>query len=211
VTKIKIKPQPGPQEQFLSTEADIAFFGGAAGGGKSWALLMEPLRHIQNVKGFGAVIFRRTRPQITNEGGLWDTSQFYQGMGAKQRESKLDWTFPPHGNRIKFAQMEYEKDRLDWDSTQIALIGFDQLESFTRKQFIYMLSRNRSTCGIRPYIRANYNPVPPSDPIGGWLHEFVDWYIDSRKSHSPSGVECKRLSRFKFQAPRNNVTLPALA
>ena len=63
----EIRPQTGKQEQFLSTPADIAIYGGGAGSGKTWALLLEPLRHINNPK-FGAVIFRRTYPQITNEG-----------------------------------------------------------------------------------------------------------------------------------------------
>jgi len=61
-----IRPQPR-QETFLSSPADIAIFGGSAGGGKTWALLLEPLRHINN-KDFGAVIFRRTIPEITHEG-----------------------------------------------------------------------------------------------------------------------------------------------
>ncbi|MCB1719676.1 MAG: terminase family protein, partial [Candidatus Competibacteraceae bacterium] len=65
---MQIKPQAGPQEVFLSTPADIAFYGGAAGGGKTFAALMEPLRHIMTVAGFGAVIFRRETPQITAEG-----------------------------------------------------------------------------------------------------------------------------------------------
>ncbi len=43
-----IAPQPGPQTRFLRTSADIAIYGGAAGGGKSWALLLEPLRHRLN-------------------------------------------------------------------------------------------------------------------------------------------------------------------
>jgi hypothetical protein len=54
-----IRPQPGPQERFLSTPADIAIAGGAAGGGKTWSLLLEPIRHSGNGK-FGAVIFRRS-------------------------------------------------------------------------------------------------------------------------------------------------------
>lgn len=93
-SKIEIRPQRGPQTAFLSTAADIAFYGGAAGGGKTFALLLEPLRHYDNPK-FGAVIFRRTHPQIMNEGGLWDTSMdVYMPLGARPRESLVDWTFP---------------------------------------------------------------------------------------------------------------------
>ena len=61
-----IRPQPGPQETFLASPADIAIYGGAAGGGKTWALLMEPLRHVHNPK-FGAVFFRRTTVQPSQE------------------------------------------------------------------------------------------------------------------------------------------------
>jgi hypothetical protein len=61
---MEVRPQPGPQETFLSSAADIAIYGGAAGGGKSFALLLEPLRHIGN-KGFGGVIFRRTTSALT--------------------------------------------------------------------------------------------------------------------------------------------------
>ena len=173
-----IRPQAGPQEAFLSTSADVAIYGGAAGGGKTWSLLLEPLRHISTVDGFGAVIFRRTSPQITNEGGLWDESErLYPTLGAMAREYRLEWSFPPHDNVIKFAHMQHEKNRLDWQGSQIALIGFDELTHFTRGQFMYMFSRNRSTCGIRPYIRAGCNPIPDDDPTGGWIHELIGWYI----------------------------------
>lgn len=176
----EIKPQPGPQETFLSSSADIVFFGGAAGGGKTYALLLEPLRHITTRKGFGAVFFRRTTKQITNEGGAWDESNdLYPLMDGRSRESPdLDWFFPPYNNRVSFRHMEHEKNRLDWKSSQIALILFDQLEDFLRSQVMYMFSRNRSKCGVRPYIRGGYNPVPADDETGGWIHEFVGWYLD---------------------------------
>lgn len=177
---LEIRPQVGPQEAFLSTPADIAFYGGAAGGGKTYALLLEPLRHIATTNGFGAVIFRRESPQITNEGGLWDTAEtLYQPLGANPRQAPvLDWRFGPHGNSIKFSHMQHEGDRFNWQGSQIPLICFDELTHFTRSQFFYMLSRNRTTCGVRPYIRATYNPVPSDDEIGGWIHEFVGWYLD---------------------------------
>ena len=70
---VVLKPQKGPQEKFLSNKADIVIYGGAAGGGKTFGLLLEPLRHINN-KDFGVVIFRRVSTQINAEGGLWDTA-----------------------------------------------------------------------------------------------------------------------------------------
>jgi predicted phage terminase large subunit-like protein len=183
----EIRPHDGPQEEFLSTPADIAIYGGQAGGGKTFALLIEPMRHIQTVQDFGAVIFRRTSPQITREGGLWDESvKLYLAQQATPRAGYHDWTFPPFGNKVTFSAMEHEADRYDWDGAQIPLIGFDQLEHFTEMQFFYMLSRNRSTCGVRPYIRATANPNPDS-----WLKNFILWWLDERGEYpdeSKSGV-----------------------
>jgi hypothetical protein len=71
--KIEIKPQAGPQETFLSTKADIAIFGGSAGGGKTFALLLEGARNV-GIPKFDGEIFRRTNTQIKNPGGLWDES-----------------------------------------------------------------------------------------------------------------------------------------
>jgi len=177
VTTKVIKPQSGPQEHFLSTPADIAFYGGAAGGGKTWALLIEPIRH-KSVPGFACVTFRRTYPQVTNPGGLWDESvSVYSLVGGIPRQSDLMWKFPS-GAVIRFAHLQHEQNRLDWQGSQIPLICFDELTHFTRNQFFYMFSRNRSLCGVRPYIRGTCNPVPDDDETGGWIHEFVGWYLD---------------------------------
>ena len=173
----KIRAQPGPQEAFLSSAADLAIYGGAAGGGKTFALLLEALRHVRNPQ-FRAVIFRRTSVQVRNPGGLWDESlKLYPLIGGKPREYLLEWEFPS-GASVKFAHMEHEKNRLDWQGSQIPLIAFDELSHFTRDQFMYMLSRNRSLCGVRPYMRATCNPAPDDDPVGGWIHELVGWYIN---------------------------------
>jgi len=169
---LQIKPQEGFQEAFLSSAADIVIGGGAAGAGKSWVLLLEPIRHT-HVPGFGGVIFRRITPQITNEGGLWDTAmQLYPHAGGVPKESRLTWEFPA-GPKIKFAHMEYETNKLDWQGTQIPYIGFDELTHFTRSQFFYLVGRNRSVCGVKPYIRATCNPDPDS-----WVAEFIAWWID---------------------------------
>lgn len=169
-----LKPQEGPQEIFLSTPADIAIYGGAAGGGKTYALLLEPARHSNNPK-FGAVIFRRQSIQITQEGGLWDSSfEVYGGVkGAEPKTSpRYHWRFKS-GARVGFAHIDGDKDLEKWQGSQIALIGFDELTHFTKKQFFYMMSRNRSASGIEPYIRATCNPDADS-----WVADFISWWID---------------------------------
>lgn len=167
-----IKPQPGPQEMFLGTPADIAIYGGAAGGGKSFALLMEPLRHVAKGE-FKAVIFRRTSKQVKNEGGLWDASAaLYGTIGGRAKESELSWKFPS-GASISFGHLEHEKNKYDWQGSELAFIGFDELTHFTESQFFYLLSRNRSTGRARPYVRGTCNPDADS-----WVADFIRWWID---------------------------------
>ncbi len=168
---INIAPQPGPQMDFAETPADIAFYGGAAGGGKTFALLLEPLRHYYNSK-FTGVIFRRTTTQVRNPGGLWDESQgFYPLFRYEPLDSKLQWT-SPYNSKLKFAHLEFDKTVLDWQGSQIPFIGFDEVTHFSEHQFFYMVSRNRSVSGVKAYIRANCNPDPDS-----WVRKFIDWWI----------------------------------
>jgi len=172
MAEIKIvKPQKGYQEKALSCPADILISGAAAGVGKTWGLLVEGARNIV-VPRYGGVIFRRTSVQIRNEGGLWDTSEeIYPHLGGKGRESSLDWTFR-NGTGMSFRHLEHEKTKLEWQGAQIAYIGFDELTHFTETTFFYLLSRNRSTCGVSPYVRATCNPDPDS-----WVAKFIEWWI----------------------------------
>lgn len=157
----------------LSSPADILIGGGAAGVGKTFSLLLEPLRHI-HVKNFGGVIFRRTSPQIRAEGGLWDASGKLYSLinNADSKETVLEWKFGDV-SKIKFSHLEYEKNIYDWQGAEIPFIGFDELTHFSKKQFFYLLTRNRSTCGIRPYVRATCNPDPDS-----WVYDLVKWWIN---------------------------------
>lgn len=166
------RPQPGPQTQFLTTTADVTIYGGAAGGGKTWGLLVDALKHVSN-PGFGAVIFRRTYPQITNEGGMWDESnEIYPFAGGTPRVGDLDWRWTS-GAAVSFRHLLYDKELLDWQGAQIAAIGWDQLEHFTAKQFWYMFSRNRSMCGVKPYVKATVNPDADS-----WVADLIAWWIN---------------------------------
>lgn len=172
-----IRPQDGYQLDFASSPADICIGGGAAGVGKTFSLLLEPIRY-KDVDGFGSVIFRRTNPQIRNEGGLWDTSiQLYSSLNATPRQSSLEWFFGK--SKLKFSNLEYEKNIYDWQGSQIPLIGFDELTHFTKKMFFYLLTRNRSVCGVNPYVRATCNPDPDS-----WVAEFIEWWIDQETGYA---------------------------
>jgi len=174
VPRIDITPQPGPQTDFFETSADICIYGGSAGGGKSWSILAEPLRHYYNSQ-FSGVIFRRTTPQILNPGGLWDAAgNLYAPMGAKPQSITHTYTFKT-GMRIRFAHLEHEKNKYDWQGSEISFLGFDELTHFSESQFFYLLGRNRSTCGVRPYVRATCNPDADS-----WVAKFIAWWIDDK-------------------------------
>ena len=84
----------------------------------------------------------------------------------------------PSGAKVSFNHLQLERDIYNWQGAQIAMIAFDELTHFTEKQFVYMLSRNRSTCGVKPYIRATTNPDADS-----WVAEFLSWWIDQETGY----------------------------
>lgn len=175
----EIRPQAGPQIEFQKSAADIVIFGGQAFGGKTFSLVIEPLRNIY-VPGFSSLTFRRTFPEIMAPGGMWVESQSIyprKPISGRARDQKADWRFPA-GSSVGFSHLQYDSDLQGHHGDQICLLQFDQLETFTEKMFWFMLSRNRSSCGIRPYVRASCNPVPEDDAIGGWLNLLIAWWIN---------------------------------
>lgn len=188
--KITVSPNPGPQTVAAGSRADILIYGGGAGGGKSFYLVNEPLRHINN-RNFRAGIFRRTYPQIRGQGGIWDEArQTYPHFGAKMREgTQLDAVFPSQAS-IAFLHCQHEKTKYDYQGHQFGYLAFDELTHFTESQFFYLLSRNRTTCGIRPYCRASCNP-----DAGSWVASFISWWID-QDSGFPIPERCGQLRYF---------------
>ena len=171
-TRPLFKPQSQAQKNFLMSSADIVIYGGAAGGGKTYSLLYDLLRYISNPN-FESVIFRRTTPQIRNPGGLWSESlKLYLHFQGQPKEIDLSWVFPS-GARFKMSHIEYEKNIYDWQGAQIPWIGFDELTHFTANMFWYMLSRNRSLCGVKPQIRCTTNPDADS-----WVKGLIEWWLD---------------------------------
>lgn len=175
---VVFRPQEGPQERFLSTAADLAIIGGSVYGGKTWSLVYEPLRWA-HVPGFTWVCFRRVVPEIHRPGGLWSEAMaMYPYAGAAPRQDRMAWAWPS-GAEGRFSGLQYESDVLGWKGAQVCLLEFDQLEEFTAHQFWYLLSRNRSLCGVRPYVRASCNPDPDS-----WVREFLAWWIDEHTGYA---------------------------
>jgi hypothetical protein len=206
VQRIRVKLQPGFQEAFVRTPADIAIGGGAAGAGKSYALLYEPAVRYQHIPTFRSVFFRRTYPEITNPGGLRDTSNgLYPLFGAKL--SQMDWNFPSKA-KIVFRHLQRESDIYSWQGAQIPDIRFDELTHFTATQFFYMMSRNRNpnNDGIVSRIRASCNPDPDS-----FVAELIEWFIDQEEKlpdGSPNGRYGfpipERCGQLRYFARKNN-------
>ena len=168
--RFRLQPR---QREFCRSEADIAVYGGAAGGGKSFALLYDAVGKLyHHVPGFTGVIFRRTSPEVTNAGGLWDeASSLYPYAGGSPRVGMLEYRFPS-GGKVSFRHLEHEETKQRYQGSQICYLAFDELTHFTESQFWYLLSRNRSTCGVRPYVRATCNPDP------GWVKDLLSPWVD---------------------------------
>ena len=145
---------------------------GAAGGGKTYALLLEECRHSDNEK-FNSVIFRRNNTQIFTNGGLWDSAMgLLPLIGAYPKKTPKPSFIFPSGAKVVFDHLERYADCLSYQGSQIPFIGFDELTHFDEDVFWYMLSRNRSDSGIPGYLRATTNPDPDS-----WVRTFIDWWI----------------------------------
>ena len=113
--------------------------------------------------------------QISEQGGLWDASMKLYKLFPNAipiKSPKPFWRFPS-GAKVSFRQLTRDEDVYDWQGTEIPCIEFDELTHFTEFQFFYMLSRNRSTCGVNPYVRASTNPDADS-----WVAQFISWWID---------------------------------
>src|ERR1035438_9840851 len=107
----------------------------------TWAMLLEPLRHVHN-PGFGAVIFRRTYAEIAGEGGLWSISCGIYPYLKARGVGGIDWIFPS-GATVGFRHMENVDSWIKYQGLNIAMLGFDELSEFTADQFWLTLASNR--------------------------------------------------------------------
>lgn len=101
--------------------------------------------------------------------------EIYPQLGASAIKTPKPTFRFPGGAKVTFAHLERYNDAQSYQGSQIPFIAFDELTHFDESSFWYMLSRNRSTCGVRPYIRATTNPDPDS-----FVRSLIDWWIDAK-------------------------------
>ena len=142
-------------------------YGGAAGGGKSVALLMAALQHV-DCPGYHALILRRTFAQLAKPGALMDLSkEWLQPTAARWNAQEHKWTFPS-GATLEFGHMEHEDSIYNYQGPNYQFVAYDELTQFSENQYRYLFSRLRrkSDSGIPIRMRAASNP-------GGIGHDWV--------------------------------------
>lgn len=135
------KPHPR-QQTFLDLTCREALFGGAAGGGKSDALLMAALQHV-HVPGYAALLLRRTYQDLSLPGAIMDRAQqWLANSGAKWDEEAKEFRFNG-GGRLCFGYLQVDKDRFRYSSAEFQFIGFDELTQFPERWYRFLFSRLR--------------------------------------------------------------------
>lgn len=155
------------QAAFLGLDTREALYGGAAGGGKSSALLMAALRYVEQ-RNYAALILRRTYPDLSKPGAIMDRAAYWlRQTSARWSDRDKTWTFPS-GARLTFGYLQHESDKFQYQGSEFQLVAFDELTQFTETQYSYLFSRlrrlNDSDVPIR--MRSGSNP-------GGIGHDWV--------------------------------------
>lgn len=160
--------EPTPkQREFLSLDCLEALYGGAAGGGKSSALLMAALEYV-HVPGYAALLLRRTYADLALPGAIMDRSHdWLQGSGAIWNDRDKRWTFPS-GATLSFGYLDTQRDMYRYQGAELQFIGFDELTQFPEQPYRYLLSRLRRLAGSGVPLRARAASNP-----GGIGHDWV--------------------------------------
>ena len=176
---IVFKPNPGPQTSFLSSSEREVLYGGAAGGGKSYAMLADPL-HGLNDPNFSGLLVRHTTEELREL--IQKSQELYPRAipGIKWSERKSQWT-SPKGGRLWMSYLDKDTDVTRYQGQAFNWIGFDELTQWSSPYaWDYMRSRLRSSAHhLGLYMRATTNP-------GGAGHQWVKkMFIDPAPSGKP--------------------------
>ena len=169
---VVFKPNVGPQTRFLAAGEREVLYGGAAGGGKSYAMLADPLRYMAHSQ-FSGLLLRHTTEELREL--IWKSQEMYPKIypGIKWSERKMQWV-APSGARLWFSYLDRDEDVLRYQGLAFSWVGFDELTQWpTPFPWDYMRSRLRSTASDLPvYARATTNPGGPGH---SWVKKmFID-------------------------------------
>jgi len=179
-------PNPGPQTEFLAAPEREVLYGGAAGGGKSFGLLADPMRYFGNGN-FNGLILRRTNDELREL--VWKSQELYPKAypGAKWQEKKSQWVFPS-GAKLWMTYLEREEDVLRYQGQAFSYIAFDELtQHATPFAWNYMRSRLRTTDPELPvFMRATTNPGGPGH---SWVKRMFIDPAPSNKAFPATDIE----------------------
>jgi len=170
--KVIFQPNTGPQTDFLAASEREVFYGGARGGGKSYAMLIDPLRYCHK-ENHRALLLRRTMPELRDL--ITHSQKLYARAypGAKWREQEKEWRFPS-GAKIEFGYAENMTDALRYQGQSYTWIGIDELPQYPSPDiYNFLRSSLRSIDpNIPVFMRSTGNP----GNVGShWVREmFVD-------------------------------------
>jgi hypothetical protein len=175
-----------PQAAMLLDDRMEVFYGGAAGGGKSDALLAGAFQYA-DVPGFAALILRRTFADLSKPGAAIPRSKQWLRDVASWNETLKTWTFPS-GATLTFGYLDSDDDRYQYQSSEFQYIGFDELTQFTEKQYRYLFSRLRAVEAIPVPLRMR----SASNPGGvghGWVKRRFITQRDPQVRFIPAKLE----------------------
>lgn len=151
-----IVPNPGPQTAFLQSGAHEVLGGGAAGGSKTFGLLLAALRRV-DTPGYKALLLRREYPELRRT-LLEKAKKLYPGAGGRWIAGEKTWLFPATGATIEFGSAPHEESIERYQGGEYSFLGFDELTHFTERQYKWLFGRMRSAQGIEMRIRCASNP-----------------------------------------------------
>lgn len=174
------------QRAFLLLDCLEAGYGGAAGGGKSDALLMAALQRV-DVPGYAAILFRRTYSDLALPGAIMSRSkEWLSNTAAVFSEKDKTWTFPS-GATLTFGYMDTDADRFRYQSAEFQFIGFDELTQFPEKWYRYMFSRLRRRTDMPVPLRMRFATNPGGIGHDWVVRRFSDW-LETKEGRLPDGV-----------------------